>query len=60
MNTLNVKPRDGFQIRDPDLRDLIPEAGRVVPDTAYWQRRLRDGDVELIIETKPLKSERSK
>ncbi|MGR2678725.1 DUF2635 domain-containing protein [Chromobacterium haemolyticum] len=40
-----VKPKDGFAIRDPDLLDLLPAGGREVPDTDYWQRRLRDGDV---------------
>lgn len=40
-----VKPAPGLVIRDPDLRDLLPDAGREVPDSGYWQRRLRDGDV---------------
>ncbi|OVE45589.1 DUF2635 domain-containing protein [Chromobacterium violaceum] len=40
-----VKPTEGFAIRDPDLLDLLPAAGREVPDTDYWLRRLRDGDV---------------
>ncbi|WP_225548136.1 DUF2635 domain-containing protein [Chromobacterium violaceum] len=40
-----VKPKDGFAIRDPDLLDLLPAAGREVPDSDYWLRRLRDGDV---------------
>lgn len=26
-------------------RELLPEAGGDVPDTGYWRRRLRDGDV---------------
>ncbi|PRP68612.1 DUF2635 domain-containing protein [Chromobacterium amazonense] len=40
-----VKPKDGLVIRDPDLLDLLPAAGREVPETDYWFRRLRDGDV---------------
>jgi hypothetical protein len=32
-------------VRDPDMKDLLPPEGRDVPDTDYWQRRLRDGDV---------------
>ncbi|WP_434627646.1 DUF2635 domain-containing protein [Chromobacterium sp. CV08] len=43
-----VKPKAGFAIRDPDLLDLLPAAGREVPDTEYWLRRLRDGDVEQV------------
>ncbi|WP_317201482.1 DUF2635 domain-containing protein [Janthinobacterium sp.] len=40
-----VKPTSGLVIRDPDLLDRIPEGGREVPDTDYWHRRVRDGDV---------------
>lgn len=45
-----VKAAPGMKIRDPDLKDLIPDDGRDVPDTDYWRRRLRDGDV---VEAKP-------
>jgi hypothetical protein len=40
-----VKPAPGLNIRDPDLKDLLPESGRLVPDTDYWLRRVRDKDV---------------
>lgn len=42
-----VKPSPGLKVRDPDLKDLLPEEGRLVPDSMYWHRRLRDQDVEL-------------
>jgi hypothetical protein len=42
-----VKPAPGFSIPDPDLKDRLPAEGREVPDTDFWQRRLRDGDVFL-------------
>lgn len=42
---MHVKPAPGLSIRDPDLMDLLPEEGREVPDSTYWIRRLRDGDV---------------
>lgn len=42
-----VKPAPGLTIRDPDLFDFLPADGREVPDTDYWNRRLRDGDVVL-------------
>lgn len=45
-----VKAAPGMKIRDPDLKDLIPDEGRDVPNTDYWLRRLRDGDV---VEAKP-------
>jgi hypothetical protein len=42
-----VQPAPGLVIRDPDLLDLLPAAGREVPASDYWNRRLRDGDVVL-------------
>ncbi|WP_233869687.1 DUF2635 domain-containing protein [Paraburkholderia adhaesiva] len=44
MKTLRIRPAAGRVVRDPDLHDLI-SAPRVVPDTPFWRRRLRDGDV---------------
>ena len=32
-------------MRDPDSMVLLPAEGREVPDTLFWRRRLRDGDV---------------
>ncbi|WP_454825395.1 DUF2635 domain-containing protein [Paraburkholderia xenovorans] len=44
-----VKPAPGLKIRDPELKDLIPDEGRnVSADDLYWHRRLRDGDVVLV------------
>lgn len=40
-----IKPAPGLVIRDPDLKDLIPAAGRDVPETGFWLERLRDGDI---------------
>lgn len=40
-----VKAAPGLKVRDADLKDLLPDDGRDVPATDYWQRRLRDGDV---------------
>ncbi|MGJ7611151.1 MULTISPECIES: DUF2635 domain-containing protein [unclassified Variovorax] len=42
-----VKAAPGMKVRDADLKDLLPDEGRDVPETDYWQRRLRDGDVVL-------------
>lgn len=46
-----VKPAPGLRIPDPDLKDWLPEEGREVPVTDYWQRRVRDNDV--VIATPP-------
>jgi len=43
---MHIKPKQGLVVRDPDLRDYLPEAGRTVPDSSYWLRRLADGDVQ--------------
>lgn len=40
-----VTPRAGLRVVDPDLRDFLPEEGREVPESEYWRRRERDGDV---------------
>lgn len=45
---LFVRPAAGLKVADPDRRDHLPEDGRPVPDTAYWRRRIDDGDVELV------------
>ncbi len=42
---MKIKPSPGLMIRDPDLHDYLPPDGRDVPDSDYWHRRLRDGDV---------------
>ncbi|WP_295541080.1 DUF2635 domain-containing protein [uncultured Pseudacidovorax sp.] len=45
-----VKAAEGLVVIDPDLKDRLPPEGRDVPDNDYWQRRLRDGDVVLVID----------
>ncbi|WP_233863484.1 DUF2635 domain-containing protein [Paraburkholderia adhaesiva] len=46
MQTLRIRPVTGRVVRDPVLHDLI-EAPRTVPDSPFWRRRVRDGDVTL-------------
>ncbi len=48
-----IKPAPGLKVRDPDLKDLLPDEGREVPDSYYWIRRRRDGDVIEIKTAKP-------
>lgn len=50
--TLHIKPNpdkkvDGkpLKVRDPISNEFIPKSGKRVPRSAYWVRRLRDGDV---------------
>jgi hypothetical protein len=48
-----VKPARGIDVRDPDLRDLLPKEGRDVPRSDYWLRRIADGDVREVHEEPP-------
>jgi hypothetical protein len=40
-----VKPKSGLKVRDPETKGFLPEVGKNVPHSIYWNRRLRDGDV---------------
>jgi cytoskeletal protein RodZ len=40
-----VKPEAGRTVRDPVKGTLLPEEGAEVPESTFWNRRLRDGDV---------------
>jgi len=51
MNTFHVIPAPGLLVPMPDVpagaaRHLPPE-GAVVNDTAFWRRRIADGEVTL-------------
>ena len=46
MTRFYVKPAEGRAVPDPENGgELLPAAGRSVPKTVYWQRRLKDDDV---------------
>jgi len=41
-----VKPVEGRAVPDPEKGyQLLPKEGGLVPNNAYWQRRLKDEDV---------------
>jgi len=45
---MRVYPVTGRTVRDPITRLTVPDDGFAVGDyDAFWQRRLRDGDVSL-------------
>ncbi|WP_421547824.1 DUF2635 domain-containing protein [Pseudomonas sp. QD4] len=52
---ITVLPALGRAVPDPEAGDLLPVAGREVPDNAWWRRRLADGDVTLYV-AKPNKA----
>lgn len=42
-----IKPKNpDSKIVDPEQRDFLPSSGRNVSDSEYWQRLLRDEDIE--------------
>lgn len=54
---MHVKPASGRQVPDPDKGGFLPPEGREVEATAYWLRRLAEGDVT---ETQPVKPQKEK
>jgi len=46
-NRITVVPATGRVVPDPEAGDLLPDAGREVLDSAWWRRRLADGDITL-------------
>ena len=56
-----IKPTsDAVTVRDPDTGRPLDAAGEVKHKTAYWLRRLRDGDVQIATPPKAAKSTSSK
>lgn len=51
---MKVRPVDpAAVIRDPRTKRALPPGGGDVPDSVFWIRRLRDGDVVLVEQAKP-------
>ena len=44
---ITVLPAIGRVVPDPEAGDLLPLEGREVLDSAWWRRRLGDGDITL-------------
>ena len=46
---MKVKPKSGMIVRRPEPpHAALPAGGAKVPESSYWMRRLRDGDIEKI------------
>ncbi|OFX01392.1 MAG: hypothetical protein A3E78_01925 [Alphaproteobacteria bacterium RIFCSPHIGHO2_12_FULL_63_12] len=50
METIFVRPAPGARVRDPMTKAPIPDAGLLVPNNGYWQRRILVGDVVVTTE----------
>ncbi len=37
-----------LKVRDPNTMKLLAETGEEKPNSEYWRRRVRDGDVEIV------------
>jgi hypothetical protein len=44
-----IRATRGLKIRDHLTKLLIPDEGCNVVDSPFWQRRLRDGDAEIVL-----------
>lgn len=51
MDKLQVKPAEGRQVRRLD-GSIIPTKGDKVPNTTYYRRRVREGDLVVVTNTK--------
>lgn len=53
-NLQDVKGRGTYlRVRNPATRQHLPKDGEPVKMSTYWRRAIRDGDVELVGQTKP-------
>jgi hypothetical protein len=44
-----IKPKNGYKLRFPNAIDrFLSDDGDTVEWNSYWQRRLNDGDVEIV------------
>ncbi len=43
-----IKPAAGLPVLDPITRRPIPDEGIEVPESTYWLRRVRGGDVSVV------------
>ncbi|MCP4352292.1 MAG: DUF2635 domain-containing protein [Desulfobacterales bacterium] len=47
---MRVKPAKGLLVRMPEAHfSILPEKGAEVPNSTYWNRRLKCGDVSLVV-----------
>ena len=53
-----LKPVPGVKIRDPKTKEFLPEEGRRVEMSVYWNRRIQDGTV-VVVENQTAKIEKT-
>lgn len=50
--TVKIKPVGGYVITNPATMQPLPEAGERVEWSNYWQRRLKEGVIAVLVEKK--------
>ncbi len=53
MSRKTVHPAEGRKVRDPETGQAIPATGATIRWSPYWQRRLDDGDLCLVVDPAP-------
>lgn len=60
MKKLYLKPAAGLKVPDPVTGKPLAAEGEEKPDTTYWRRRIKDGDVAIARAPKPAKEGKDK
>ncbi len=50
---MKVMPAPGLKVRHPLTMQFLKPEGEEVTNSSYWMRRLKDGDVVPVPESKP-------
>lgn len=53
MSRKTVHPAEGRKVRDPETGQAILATGATIRWSPYWQRRLDDGDLCLVVDPAP-------
>ena len=53
MKKHHLIPAPGRKVRLPETGEVMPARGMEVAVTAYWQRRIDDGDVQIAVPHTP-------
>lgn len=58
--TFFIAPAKGLKIADPETGTYLPETGALMPRSAFWLRRFKDGDVVSVTPAGPDKPGKAK
>lgn len=50
-----LRPAPGIRVADPETGQYLPAAGALMPRSAFWLRRVADGDVVEVQKPAPAK-----